>query len=142
MTRKYTDTEEALDEINTALEDSRGLGIHQKRLAFVLSAGAVSLIEAYLGNLSVLKPGRKINHRWLKKKKENAKKLIANQIICPIDNLNKLDEFLDIAYKIENKRNDVVYGPPVSEDILREQINLFLELRKKIEDFKEEIKND
>ena len=142
MAKKYTDMEEAMDEINNALDDGRGLGIHQKRLAFILSDGAVSLIENYLANLSVLKSGGKINHRWLKKKKDNAKKLIANQIICPIDNLDKLDEFLDIAYKIESKRNDIVYGPPVSEGVLRDQIDLFLELKNKIDNLKGETKND
>ena len=125
--------EEVLDEINSALKDPNGVIAHQRRLAFLLSLGAVSQIENYLNKQNVLKTGAKINHLWLKKKKENIKKLISNQIICPIENLKNIDELLDIAYKIEKERNDLAYGKKISEDLLKEEINLFLELKKKVE---------
>ena len=96
---------EVLDEIESALKDNKGIINHQRRLAFSLSLGAVSLIEIYLKRKNVLKSGAKINHLWLKKKKENVKKFISNQIICPIENLKEIDNILNISYKIEKERN-------------------------------------
>ena len=124
---------EVLDEIESALKDNKGIINHQRRLAFSLSLGAVSLIEIYLKRKNVLKSGAKINHLWLKKKKENVKKFISNQIICPIENLKEIDNILNISYKIEKERDEIAYGKPVSEEILKEKINLFLNLKKEIE---------
>ncbi|MBU0761095.1 MAG: hypothetical protein KJ600_01695 [Nanoarchaeota archaeon] len=130
--KKNNSMDEAIDEINSSLEDSRGLEIHKIRLGSVLSAGVVSLIENYLKKLDVFKSGGKIDHRWLKKKKENAKSLIGNQITCPVENVERLDVFLDKAYKIESERNKIVYGSNVSEDNLKKLIDLFLELKKEV----------
>ncbi len=124
---------EVLDEINTALNDPRGVEFHQRRIAFSISLGAVSLIENYLKKLNVFKTGSKINHLWLKKKNENAKKLIAKVISCSVESIKDFDDILNIAYKIENKRNELVYGKPISDKDLREYINLFFELKSKVE---------
>jgi len=134
MDKKYEEImEEVLDEIESALKDPKGITSHQRRLSFSLSLGIVSLIEYYLNKLNVLKSGAKIDHRWFKKKKENVKKLVEKQITVPIENIDKLDELLDKAYKIEKERNELAYGKKVSEEKLKEKINLFLELKKVIE---------
>lgn len=125
--------DEVTDEIESALKDSRGISSHQKRLAFCLSLGVSDLLETYLKKKKILKQGYKIDHRLLKKNKENAKKLLAEKITSPIESLDKLDKILDVAYKIENKRNDLAYGSAASEDLLRELVNLFLDLKKDIE---------
>ena len=125
--------QEVTDEIESSLQDQKGITAHQRRLAFTLSLGVVVLIENYLLKKEVLKPGRKINHLWFKKKKENVKKLISQIITCPIENLNKLNYILDIAYNIEQNRNELAYGKPVSENTLKEKINIFLELKKELE---------
>ncbi len=125
---------EVLDEIDSALKDSRGTKAHQRRLAFSLSLGCVSLVEKYLDKKNVLKSGAKINHLWFKKKLENAGKLISNQIVCPVESIPKLNDLFKIAYKIENERNELAYGKIVSEEYLRKQINLFLDLKKEVED--------
>ncbi len=79
MKEKYKNIiDEVMDEINTSLEDPRGIVTHQRRIAFSLSVGTVTLLEYYLDKKQILKPGGKINHLWLKKKKENANKLISN----------------------------------------------------------------
>lgn len=134
MEDKYVNIiKEVLDEIESALRDSKGIVSHQRRLAFSLSLGAVTLIESYLTKVNVLKPGAKINHLWLKKKKQNVKELISQQIICPINSIENIDKFLDIAYNLERERNELAYGKTVSESVLREKINLFLDLKKEIE---------
>jgi uncharacterized protein YehS (DUF1456 family) len=124
---------EVEEEVNSALNDSKGVASHQRRLAFVLSLGTVCLIEEYLEKLNIFKVGAKINHEWLKKKKENAKKFIERQITCPIEEVRDLDNLLDIAYGIEEERNLQAYGKKISEEILMKKINLFLELKKKVE---------
>ena len=93
----------------------------------------VTILESYPDKLNVLKPGAKINHLWLKKKKGNLKKLISSQLTSHIDNIKNIDKILDIAFKIESERNELVYGKKVSEDILNEKINLFLNLKKELE---------
>lgn len=134
MKEKYREIfSEVMDEIESSLKDSRGLIIHQRRLAFSLSFGVVTLIEFYLDKLNVLKPGAKINHLWLKKKRENAKKLISSQITSQIDSIENINKILDVAFKIEGERNELVYGKKVSEDILKKKINLFLDLKREIE---------
>lgn len=134
MTEKYQKIiEEVLDEIESALKDPNGITIHQRRLAFSISLGVITLLEDYLNKINVLKQGAKINHLWLKKKKENVKKLISKQITCPIENLKGLDKLLDLAYELEKERNKLAYGKIVSESVLREKINLFLDLKKEVE---------
>lgn len=134
MKEKYKEIfDEVMDEIESSLEDSGGIIAHQRRLAFSLSFGVVTLLEFYLDKLNVLKPGAKINHLWLKKKKENAKKLISSQIISQIEGIKNIDKILDVAFKIESERNELVYGKKASEDILNQKINLFLDLKKELE---------
>ena len=124
---------EVLDEIESALNDPKGLKAHQRRLAFSLSLGCVDLIERYLIKKDILKSGAKINHLWFKKNPENVKKLISNQIVCPIEKVFNLDNLLEKTHKIEKERNELVYGRNVSEDFLRKQIKIFLDLKKEVE---------
>jgi len=125
--------EEVESEINSALNDSKGIISHQRRLAFVLSLGTVCLLEEYLERLKVFKIGAKINHEWLKKKKENSKKFIERQVTCPLEEVKDLDALLDLAYNIEEERNLQAYGKKVSEELLMKKVNLFLELKKKVQ---------
>ena len=133
MKQKYKEIlEEVDDEIESSLRDSKGLAAHQRRLAFALSLGTVTLIENYLDRLGIFKSGGKIKHEWLKKKKDNAKEFISNQITCPIEQVKDIDEFLDAAYNLEEERNKQAYGKNISEEILKDRVNKFLELRKKL----------
>ena len=125
--------EEVMDEIKSALEDPRGISKHQRRLAFSLSSGSVTLIETYLNEINILKPGAKINHLWLKKKKENVLKLLDKHLTSPIKSIEKLNKLLDFAYQIENDRNNLAYGNTVPRSILKEKINIFLNLKREVE---------
>jgi len=120
---------EVEEEIKSALNDERGLLSHQRRLAFSLSLGMANVIEMYFHKLDVLKQGSKINHLWFKKKKESIRDRLQKQMISPISSIEKIEEILEIAKKIEEKRDDLAYGAPSTEKILQEKINLFLELR-------------
>ena len=125
--------EEVLDEIDAALKDPRGMHIHQRRIALSLSLGSVALIEIYLNKLGVLKPGYKINHQWFKKKKENVKKIIDGILIASLNNNQKFDKILDIVFNIEKERNELAYGKKASEEKIRKEISLFLDLKKEVE---------
>lgn len=125
--------EETLAEITASLEDPKGLIAHQRRLVFILSAGSVALLESFLERRQVFKAGAKINHLWLKKKKENCKKLLARQITCPLEKLPELEQFLETAYLLEKDRNEIAYGKRVTEDKIKLLIDLFLRLKKEVE---------
>ena len=124
---------EVLDEIENSLKDPRGIVFHQRRLAFALSLGSVQLLERFLKKKSLLKTGGKINHLWLKKKKENVKNLIDSQTISSVNSLENFDSILDKTYKIEKERNELAYGKSTSEKLLRELINIFLDIKKEVE---------
>ena len=130
-TEKHEETlKEVEEEIESALKDKRGLLPHQRRLAFSLSLGMSDIIELYFHKLNVIKEGSKINHLWFKKKIDNVKERLQKQIVSPINSLLEIDKIIEIAEKIEEKRDDLAYGAPASEKILQEKINLFLELRR------------
>ena len=121
---------EVLDEIESALKDNRGLVSHQRRLAFSLSLGSVNLIEIYLRTLDVMKEGSKINHMWFKRKNDTIKDYMQKQITVPLRSVADIDKIIEIAFKIEEKRDDLAYGAPSTEKLLQEKINLFFELKK------------
>lgn len=123
---------EVLDEIESALKDPRGLVAHQRRLAFSLSMGGATLVELYFHKHNIIKEGSKINHEWLKRKKENALLQLQQQVVSPLDSLPDFDQILDIALKIEEKRDDLAYGSPCKEETLKEKISFFLKLKELI----------
>ncbi len=124
---------EVLDEIETALHDTRGLLAHQRRLAFSLSLGSTILLELYFKNLDIMKEGAKINHMWFKKKKENVIEALQNQVTTPLNTIKETDSIIELMIKIEEKRDDLAYGAPSTEKILQDKINLFLELKRIIQ---------
>ncbi len=121
---------EVLEEINSALTDKRGLLFHQRRLAFSLSLGAVNSLEQHFHIINIIKEGSKINHRWFKKKEKRLKEYLQRQIVSPLDSIENIEEIINLVKEIEDKRDDIAYGPPVKEEILQNKINLFLRLRK------------
>ena len=123
---------EVLDEIESALKDPGGLLKHQRRLAIMLSLGICELVEIYFHKLGIMKSGSRIKHTFFKKK--DAKEEISNQIAISPDDVKNLDEILNIAKSVEEKRDDMFYGSPVNEEeLLKDKINQFLELKNLIE---------
>lgn len=130
---KPAEVDEISDEIEAALKDKRGLVAHQKRLVFCISSGAIELLENYLKGENVLKQGVRLNHQWFKKKKENVKKILAEKITSSLDSLGKLDTIIDRVYNIESRRNELIYGKKVSEELLKNLIEHYLELKRVVE---------
>jgi|SRR3989344_2552230 len=125
--------DEIADEIDSALKDLRGLSFHQKRLAFCLSDGTCLLLENYLKKNGALKPGFKISHQLLKKKKENVLEILSDLLTVSFQKLDKLNIILDVAFRVENKRNELIYGSKVDDKILQNLIDDYLTIKKEIE---------
>jgi len=121
--------QEVLDEIESASKDKRGLVSHQRRLAFSLSLGAVTILEIYLHKLNVIKESSKINHIWFKRKKQTILEYLQNQITSPINSIENMQEIISSIIKIEEKRDDLAYGSPSTEENIQEKINLFFKLK-------------
>ena len=121
---------EVQDEVETALKDRKGLLAHQRRLAFLLSLGAANLIESYFHRLNIIKEGSKIDHSWFKRKKQSIFEKLEKQITSPISSIGNINAIINIVIKIEEKRDDIAYGAPSTENALQEKINLFYELRR------------
>ncbi len=125
--------EEVLDEIQSALEDPKGLESHQRRLAMMLSLGVSELIEVYFHRLDIMKPGARVKHNWIKKKRPHQK--LKNQITGDLGEINKLELILDKARVIERSRNDIAYGSPIeNEENIKDKIDLFFEIKDIIEE--------
>ena len=112
---------EVLDEIESALNDNKGLVAHQRRLAFSLSLGAVNLLELYFHNNNIMKEGSKIDHRWFKRKIERIFVSLENQITSQIRDIENISQIIKLMQKIEDKRDDLAYGAPATENILQEK---------------------
>ncbi|HMF32643.1 MAG TPA: hypothetical protein VKK79_14565, partial [Candidatus Lokiarchaeia archaeon] len=107
----------------------------QRRLAGMISLGVQQLVEIYFHKLHVIEPGSQIKHEWFNQSLRKLKLKLQPMVTVSIENLPGLDEILYIATQIELQRNEIVYGVPLDEDTaLREKIDLFLELKKLVEE--------
>ncbi len=125
--------QEVIDEIQTSLEDPRGLVAHQRRLATMLSIGICELIEIYFHKLGVMKGGGRIKHTMLRGK--DIKEQLSNQVICSLSSIKNIDAIITIAKTIEAERDNIAYGSPQpNEQLLKAKIEDFLELKRIIEE--------
>jgi DNA-directed RNA polymerase subunit H (RpoH/RPB5) len=119
--------------IKDALDDPKGIVIHQRRLMSMLSLGTAQVVEIYLHRLDVMKPGAQIKHEWLKKDEKNALLRLSSALTISPGKIPKIGEILALAREIEADRDEIVYGSPMASDkALKEKIDLFLELKKAI----------
>ena|SRR3989338_890830 len=128
--KHYEIINEVLDEIESAAKDPRGLVAHQRRLALILSLGAVNILELYLHKQDIIKVGSKIDHRWFTRKKERVMVELEKRTTSALESIENIDEIVETVIAIEEKRNDLAYGSPVPEELLQQKINLFFELRR------------
>jgi hypothetical protein len=123
---------EVMDEIQASLENSRGLVMHQWRLATMLSLRVCELIEIYFHKMEIMKSGSRIKHAMLRR--GDVKKVFSNQIVAPIDRVKHIDVIIDLAKSIEEERDNMAYGSPQPhEELLTVKIQDFLKLKNLIE---------
>lgn len=122
---------EVSDTIKDALNDPRGIMVHQRRLMAMLSIGTAQLIEMHFHKLDVIKPGAQIKHEWLKKDERNTLLRLSSALTTSPGKIPAIGEILALAREIEADRDEIVYGSRLSGDrVLKEKIALFLDLKK------------
>lgn len=123
---------EVKDTISQAIQDARGLYVHQRRLASLTSLGAQQLIELHLHNAKAIKQGAQVKHEWFRTSKERIE--LHLRAICtePLSKIPDIDYLVLLACEIEKDRNELVYGAPAPEARLRKKIDLFLEMEKAV----------
>lgn len=132
LEKHITALQEVMDEIQMSLEDPRGLVVHQRRLATMLSIGTCKLIEIYFHKLGIMKGGGRIKYTILRRK--GIEEQLSNQIISTLSNIKNIDAIITIAKTIEAERDNMAYGSPQPhEQLLKAKIEDFLELKRIIE---------
>ncbi len=97
----------------------------------MISLGVQHSIELYLHKLHVIKPGAFLKHEWFKMSEKNARLRLSAVVTKKLDEIPNIAEILLLAKEIERDRNEIVYGAPLKNDeILRDKIDHFLEIKK------------
>ncbi len=123
---------EVLAEIDETVREALAgdLRQHQRRLAAMLSLGVQQLAELFLHRRRVIKPGVQIKHEWFKLGGRNLRLRLAAALTVPPEQVEGLNEVLGLARDIEEGRDDLLYGSPLTSDaLLREKVGSYLELK-------------
>lgn len=118
--------DEHLEEIHEAID----AGIENRPIAvgFHCSACSIELLEVYLHKLNKISIGKVIKHDWFKSVQESQKVTpLADRMIGA--EFPKKMEIFDILYKIEAKRDKLIYGKS-SENEIRQTLENFNKLKK------------
>jgi hypothetical protein len=100
---------------------SKDIVKRQRTIGFNCSAASADMFEIYLHQNDLIDPGSVVKHEWLKSKNKIKEKF-------PFEFPNK-KEILVLIEKIEEKRNDLCYGSPKKEEIIKEVILNFNKLK-------------
>jgi len=117
--RHYERLNESLEVLDEAI--SKDIVKRQRTIGFNCSAASADLLEIYLHKNDLIDPGFVIKHEWFK-----AKNKMKEKFMFDFDNKEKIIELL---MKIEEKRNDLCYGAPKSETIVKDIILNFNKLK-------------
>lgn len=114
---------ERLNESLEVLDDcmSKDIVKRQRTIGFNCSVAATDMLEIYLHKKDLIDPGFVIKHEWLKSKNKLRDKF-------PVDFENK-KQIVALMIHIEEKRNDLCYGSPKKEEVIREVILSFNKLK-------------
>ncbi|MEK6890505.1 MAG: hypothetical protein AABX03_00025 [Nanoarchaeota archaeon] len=111
------------------INDAIDQGIENKPISigFHCSACSVELLELYLHTINKISIGHMIKHDWFKgpKIEQKIEPLIERKLKVSFD---KKEIIYDLIYKIEEKRNNLVYGSPTKKTV-EEVLNNFLKLK-------------
>jgi len=106
--------EEHLEEIRDALDE--GLEKKPITIGFHCSACSVELLELFLHQSNKITIGKVLEHNWFKRPNAGQKKDALADRKLGIDFPDK-DQIFELIYTIEEKRNNLIYGSPIKEDI-------------------------
>jgi len=133
-TEKHKEILKEVDETVKLSLKAESLLSFQRRLTAMLSLGSQQLIEIYFHKLSIIKPGTQVKHEWFRLGERNLLLKLSAILTTEIRKVPKIQEILSLARVIEEDRNDLLYGSPLTDDkTLREKIDAYLELKKTAE---------
>jgi len=114
---------ERLKESLEVLDESISKDIvkRQRTISFNCSVASADMFEVYLHQKDFIDPGFIVKHEWFKSKNKIKEKF-------PFEFPNK-DRILNLMGKIEEKRNDLCYGSPKDEEVVKEVILNFNKLK-------------
>jgi hypothetical protein len=111
---------ESLESINESIE--KGVANRQRNIGFNTSAASADMLEILLHKKNLIDPGFTIKHEWL-----NSKKKVSEKFFFEFPQKKKI---LGLMHKVEEKRNSLCYGKPQKEEVIREVIEDFNNLKK------------
>jgi len=120
--------------IDIAMRDPDGLLLWQRVIMTVLSLGVQNLVEIWLHRSTAIKPGATIKHEWFSSEDRKLRLKMSGVLTKDFRKLKNADAILSLAREIEKDRNSIVYGSPlINDSVIREKLDVFLELKKSVE---------
>jgi len=115
----YANLRESMEEIEDAIK--KGIARKQRTIGFHTSAAAADIYEIILHRKNLITTGFLVKHDWFAAKNKIKSKL-------PFDFPEK-EEIIGLITSIEEKRNQLCYGRPRSEEEIRKVIENFNKLK-------------
>ncbi len=123
-TEHVRNIKESLEEIDEAVE--LGLERRQRSLGFHVSVCATELVELYLHKAGLLDESRVLKHTDFSSLRR------ARDVLSFA--FPRKEEVIEILVEIEKRRNVLCYGKRKEEDELKEYLNLFMRLKRIMEE--------
>ena len=117
--KHYERLNESLEVLDEAI--SKDIVKRQRTIGFNCSAASADMLEIYLHKNNLIDPGFVVKHEWFKSKNKIKEKF-------SFDFQNK-EEILKIMEKTEEKRNNLCYGVPKTDEEVRDLITNFNKLK-------------
>lgn len=117
--KHYERLKESLEVLDESI--SKNLVKRQRTIGFNCSAASADMFEIYLHENNLIEPGFTVKHEWFKSKNKIEEKF-------PFEFEYK-EKIFKLMEEIEDKRNNLCYGTPKPEKIIKEVILRFNELK-------------
>lgn len=117
--KHYERLKESLEVLDESI--SKNLVKRQRTIGFNCSAASADMFEIYLHENNLIEPGFTVKHEWFKSKNKIEEKF-------PFEFEYK-EKIFKLMEEIEDKRNNLCYGTPKPEKIIKEVILKFNELK-------------
>lgn len=119
LEKHYERLKESLEVLDESI--SKDIIKRQRTIGFNCSAACADMFEIYLHENNLIDPGFVVKHEWLKSKNKIKEKF-------PFEFEHK-ESILKLMKDIEDKRNDLCYGSPKPEKIIKDVILSFNKLK-------------
>ncbi|MBI2583926.1 MAG: hypothetical protein HYW25_04630 [Candidatus Aenigmarchaeota archaeon] len=100
------------------LQDALNVGLEKRpaSVGFHASACACEILEMYMHLANLISTGKKVNHIWFKRPKEEQKIEPLIERKMPVSFPGKEDVY-ELIYTIEDHRDNLIYGKPAKGEV-------------------------